>query len=436
MKLIDIVKAANANLLRNKARTILTVIAIIIGSTTLSLTNGIGSGIKSYLTKQVGNLGNNHSLSITAHSQANRPSSSDKGLTKYVPGQKKLAANIGGPGVSLTALTQKDLDKIKSLPGITSVQPDLSVTPDYIASQQQPNSKFQFVLTPVVGNSSLDLSSGQNIDNSQQEAQITIPSDYLGSLNFKSEAAAVGKTVLVGLTDATGQQQQFAAKVVGVQQKTLVGSTSAYANSSFYQALYSFQSQGLPASTKDSYISASAIYKTNLSDAQVNSLKSSLSRDGYDAKTIQDQVGIVFTIIDSVTYVLDGFAAITLLAAAFGIINTLYMSVSERTKEIGLMKALGMSKPKIFLLFSIEAILIGFWGSLIGVGIANLIGRLVNAVSSRGFLKDFTGLHLLSFPWQASAYIIVGIMLIAFLAGSLPARRASRKDPIEALRYE
>jgi putative ABC transport system permease protein len=170
--------------------------------------------------------------------------------------------------------------------------------------------------------------------------------------------------------------------------------------------------------------------------AQINSLKSKLKAQGYDAQTIKDQVSTVFTVINAVTYVLDGFAIITLIAATFGIINTLYMSVQDRTKEIGLMKALGMGKQKIFLLFSIEAVLIGFWGSILGIGFANLVGRLVNNVTSKGFLKDFTGLHLLSFPAMSSFIIVIAIMFIAFLAGTLPARRAANKDPIESLRYE
>ncbi len=168
----------------------------------------------------------------------------------------------------------------------------------------------------------------------------------------------------------------------------------------------------------------------------MQSLKRSLKDKGYDAQTVKDQVSTIFTVITAVTYVFNGFAGITLIAAAYGIVNTLYMSVQERTKEIGLMKALGMGKRKIFTLFSVEAVLIGFWGSILGVGFANIIGRIVNAIVSKGFLKDFTGLQLLSFPFVPSALIVGGIMLIAFLSGTLPARRASQKDPIEALRYE
>jgi len=100
------------------------------------------------------------------------------------------------------------------------------------------------------------------------------------------------------------------------------------------------------------------------------------------------------------------------------------------------MKALGMSPRRIFALFSIEAVLIGFWGSILGVGFAALIGKAVNTIGKHGFLKDFSGLSLLTFPLTTVATVVIGIMLIAFLAGTLPALRASRKDPIEALRYE
>jgi putative ABC transport system permease protein len=144
----------------------------------------------------------------------------------------------------------------------------------------------------------------------------------------------------------------------------------------------------------------------------------------------------VFTALNVIIVVFDMFGVIALLAASFGIVNTLLMSIQERTKEIGLMKALGMSPRRIFTLFSIEAILIGFWGSVLGVGFAALLGKVVNTIGQHGFLKDFTGLSLLTFPLTTIIVVVIGIMLIAFLAGTLPAIRASKKDPIEALRYE
>jgi putative ABC transport system permease protein len=322
------------------------------------------------------------------------------------------------------------------VPNIVSVEPLLTITPDYIAATTNQQNKFQFNLAQTVGSSNLDMSNGSNVDNASPENQITIPSSYVESLGFSSDASALQQSVTIAISDASGNQSVFTATIVGVQQKSLLGSTTAYANKAIFNQLYQFQITGLPQNTVDEYTAVGGVFKANLSDTQIQTIKSALSAEGYDAETVKDQVSTVFTVINSVTYVLDGFAAITLVAAAFGIVNTLYMTVQDRTKEIGLMKALGMGKRRIFLLFSTEAVLIGFWGSMLAIVFANLLGKLINSFTTKGFLKDFTGLQLLSFPAKASAIIVIGIMLIAFLAGTLPARRAARKDPIDALRYE
>ena len=127
---------------------------------------------------------------------------------------------------------------------------------------------------------------------------------------------------------------------------------------------------------------------------------------------------------------------LSLFAACFGIINTLYMSVQERTREIGLMKALGMSKRKIFILFSFEAILIGFLGSLLGIVSAQLLGSGINSIASSGFLEELSGLKLVDISLMTASTISLSIMLVAFIAGTFPAKKAAKLDPIIALRHE
>ncbi|HEU5186968.1 MAG TPA: FtsX-like permease family protein, partial [Candidatus Saccharimonadales bacterium] len=127
---------------------------------------------------------------------------------------------------------------------------------------------------------------------------------------------------------------------------------------------------------------------------------------------------------------------IALVAASFGIINTLLMSVYERTQEIGLMKALGMHRAKVFGLFAIEAALVGFWGSLVAVLAAWGASLLVNNWASASFLKDFEGFVLLAVTPGGAAGVMLLIMALAFVAGTLPAIKASRLNPIEALRSE
>jgi len=134
--------------------------------------------------------------------------------------------------------------------------------------------------------------------------------------------------------------------------------------------------------------------------------------------------------------VMNGFAIIALIAAGFGIVNTLLMSVQERTREIGLMKAMGMGRSRIYALFSMEAVFIGFLGSVIGAAVAIGVGTIANGLVDGTVLADLEGLQVLRFELVPVATIILLVMGIAFLAGTLPARRASRQNPIDALRYE
>jgi putative ABC transport system permease protein len=134
--------------------------------------------------------------------------------------------------------------------------------------------------------------------------------------------------------------------------------------------------------------------------------------------------------------VLNAFAIIALLAASFGIVNTLFISVQERTREIGLVKAMGMGSGKVFGLFSLEAVFIGFLGSAIGVGIGMIAGTTISSVLSGALLADLPGLTIIAFDPLSIAGIILIVMGIAFLAGTLPAARAAKADPVESLRYE
>jgi putative ABC transport system permease protein len=100
------------------------------------------------------------------------------------------------------------------------------------------------------------------------------------------------------------------------------------------------------------------------------------------------------------------------------------------------MKAMGMSRGRIFGLFSIEAAFIGLLGSAIGSGLALGIGSLLSDVLSKTVLVDLPGLNILLFTGESVAGVMLLIMGIAFLSGTLPARKAARLNPIEALRYE
>ncbi|HWZ65457.1 MAG TPA: FtsX-like permease family protein [Patescibacteria group bacterium] len=434
MKFFDLLSTASSNMLRNKVRTILTIVAIFIGTMTLSLTNGVGAGIKSYLTRQVTNLGADNMLVIQHADPSGTNGQPTTDPKKYDPTQKVIASQDRGPGGRQVVMGQKDIEAIKLEPNVLSVQAFRTISPDYIVAS---GDKYQVSVSQQFSTLNLDMVGGRSVDvSSLAPAEVTIPVSFVSPLGFTDSNAALGKIVRIGVTNALGVQSEVTATVVGVQQKSLLGATVSYVNTALANKLYDLQSKGLTIASQNQFPYIVAIMKDGLTEAQVTSLKNDLKSKGYDGSTTKDRVNTIFTVISAITTVFNVFGAITLVAASFGIVNTLLMSVQERTREIGLMKALGMSPRKIFTLFSVEAVLIGFWGSLLGVIVAAVFGNIINSIAAKGFLKDFSGLQLLVFPPMSVLSIVLGIMLIAFLAGTLPAFRASRKNPIEALRYE
>ncbi len=430
MKLTDIILTASSNLTRAKLRSFLTIIAIFIGSLTLTLTNGLGAGISSYIDRQVDSLGAKDILLIQPKAETTTSQNTDD-PPKYDPNRATTNTIFRS---DQPVLTSSDLEKVRSQAGVVSAEPLRSVSANYITRPD--HDKFRVTLSQYIDGTNLDLAAGGGLSNQADHNQILIPLNYINVLGLGSAEQAVGKKVTVAVTNADSQVETREATVVGVLQPSLFATNEASINTAFLNQLHDLQNVGLPAARTDQFPVIFARFPADYNESQITELKRQLTDKGYQASTIEDQIGIVQQVIGGIIGVLNFFAAIALLAASFGIINTLLMAVQERTKEIGLMKAMGMSSGRIFLLFSIEAAMLGFWGSLLGVAVAEVGGRIANQIASQTFLKDLVGLQLLSFPWQSVVGIVGLIMLIAFLAGTLPARRAAKQNPIDALRYE
>lgn len=435
MKLIDIFQTASGNLWQSKLRTFLTVIAVFIGAFTLTLTSGIGAGISEYIDAQVGSIGAKNVLMIVAKTDTDMSISAGTAEPqKYDPEKMTRQQSAERGGMTVTQMTDNDIAKIKAEPGIIDVNPYRNVSISYIYGSS--SQKYLLSVSEYIEGTNVAMNAGLITDNASLEDQLTIPYNYVKSLGFTDYADAIGKTVTLGVPNATGQITEVTAKVVGVPQKSLITSSGGMVNKAFFTKLFNLQNAGLPANTLNRYNQVVAHFDPQYSDSQVTDLKNRLDKLGFVAQTIADTIATIKQIINSIVIVFDIFAVIALLAASFGVINTLLMSVQERTKEIGLMKAMGMSRGRIFSLFSTEAILLGFWGSFLGVIIAMGVGTVANKIAANGFLKDFEGLNLLTFPIDHLVWIVLGIMFVAFLAGTLPARRASGLNPIDALRYE
>jgi len=429
MKAVDIIKTAIGNSFRSRLRTSLTVIAIFIGAFTLTITNGLGAGINNYIDSQVASIGAPDVMNVTKPVEATDDSTGPK---PYEPSDPSEVSS-GRPGGSVLALTDDDLDSIRAIDGITAVEPLVAVSPDYV--EYGDAGKFQLSVSPLSAGVKIELAAGSAFTDGTDENEIVLPTTYIDTLGFSSNKDAVGKTVTIGITNALREQTTVEATVVGVQEPTLFGASPSL-NEPLTTALYDAQNVGIPEDSTNQYGSATAHFDADSTDAQVAQIKRDLVDAGYAGTTVADQIGTFQSVIDGIILVLNAFAVIALLAAGFGIINTLLMSVQERTREIGLMKAMGMSGGRIFALFSTEAVFIGFLGSAIGAGVAMLVGGVISRVLANGLLKDLAGLQILTFTPAAIGTVLLLVMGIAFVAAVLPASRAARQSPIDSLRYE
>jgi putative ABC transport system permease protein len=427
---IDILGTAVSNSLRSKLRTTLTVIAIFIGAFTLTITSAIGTGISNYIDNQVAAVSATDVLSI---SKAAEDAPTDGGPAAYDPDEVTVDGGFEGDGseFSTGVLTAEDLATIAGVDGILDVNAVLQVTPRYI--EYADNGKFELTINPSAALTSPDLAAGSQLDG--DDNQILLVTSYLENLGFDDAEAAVGETITIGIPDQLGEMHEIEALVAGVQNTSLLTSGVGL-NQPLTDELHDLQSTGLPDDAAVGSFIATAHFDPTASAEAIETLQADLTERGYTARTVADQIGLIQTIISGIIGVLNAFAIIALIAAGFGIINTLLMSVQERTREIGLMKAMGMGGGRIYALFSIEAVFIGFLGSVIGAAAAIGVGSIANSFLAGTVLADLEGLEVLRFEPVPVGSIILLVMLIAFLAGTLPARRAARQNPIDALRYE
>lgn len=458
MKTLDIVRRAARSLGNAKTRTVLTSLAIAVGAFTITISLAAGEGAREYADKLINSNVNPRALFIVKDKSLFDGGGTQASLRVYDPDSSKTAR-----GATIKALTQSDIDTLEKRHDIESVTPTYNPTVKYMTFGSN-TKKFAGDITTYNASLITDLADGSLPAKGDQIGadQAVIPESFVQTLidqgvvrnaneliNMKLVLTSSQATVSPSpeaLTKAFAkggqaavealikpQTKEFSFTIRAVSKKSAAALSTANAiqiSPTAARSISEYSTQGTDQYQK--YLGATAVVKQG-NDPQA--IKDSLAKDGFYAQTAKDLQGVIFTVVNTLQGIVLGFGIVALIASVFGIINTQYISVLERTREIGLMKALGMRGRSVSRLFQFEAAWIGFLGGIIGSLIAVTVGTLLNPwITKTVGLSD--GTNLLIFQPIPIAIMIVALILIAMTAGWFPARKAAKLDPIEALRTE
>jgi putative ABC transport system permease protein len=426
MKLWDMLRTANRNLFRNKLRTFLTVIAIFVGSFTLTLTNGLGDGLRTYVENQVKNIDGANVVFVEKKIEAPAEEAPAAGPAEYKEQKTEDGSTALDPNSFTITVPQMEA-ALKDARDVKSITPAYQIQGEYLSLDGE--KKYTVELAMLSEGMTQKTEAGKTIGGSEQ---IVIPLGLARALDSNIESL-VGKTAAVAYKDADKVLKTLKLQIVGVATKGFMANTNSFVDSQTAHLIYSDQQRGQEEAGK---FFRFTVQMASADETAIEELKQKLNGKGFEGTTMADRRKRTYDAIGIFKIGMSLVALIALLAASFGIINTLVIAVLERTKEIGLQKALGMSRGRVFLIFSFESILIGFWGALLGILGGMLVGTIASQYLMRAYAASFEGYTLFVFTLPSIAIVMALVCLIAFFAGVLPAFRASRLNPIEALRYE
>jgi putative ABC transport system permease protein len=405
LRIFQTVPSAFAALRANKGRSVLTTLGIIIGVAAVIAIVALGEGASASVSSQLAGLGTN--------------------LLTIMPGSTRSGGAAAGAG-SATSLKADDADAItQKIQGLNGVSPVVSGNAQIIFGSQNWSTRVQAVSPAYLGINDWKIAQGSAFtdQDNTNASNVAILGQTVASNLFPNGQSPIGQLVRIRNVPFTvvGVLASKGSSGFGDQDDTIMipfrtGQVRLFGSSSINQIVVQVAD-------------ASQINSVNTEIETLLRQRHQLAASASDDFTIRnnsDIISRVSSVSDTLTMLLGGVAAVSLVVGGIGIMNIMLVSVTERTREIGIRLAIGAQPRDVMFQFLVEAVVLSVLGGIVGILIGSLVAVLLPVVAGWATVV----------PWNAIVLAFGVSAAIGMFFGIYPARKASQLDPIVALRYE
>jgi putative ABC transport system permease protein len=406
MNIGNLLKIAYSSIMRNKTRTLLTILGVVIGISSVIAMVSLGQSSQKNINNQVSTMGTNMIMVMRAD-------------------QHKGGVNMGSDNTQ--TLTVSDAEAIRSrCKYVSMVSPMVSASGQTVHGNNNSVGSIQGGSPDILTIRKYELSEGSMFTDEDvtKNAKVCVIGKTVVDNLFTDGEDPLGKTIrfkqiplkVIGILESKGQNQMgqdqddiIIAPYTTVQKRILA--------QTYLQMIFASATSEADADAATEEITQVLRENHKLSDSQDND---------FDVRTQAEMLKMMNSISGYLTYLLAAIASISLIVGGIGIMNIMYVTVTERTKEIGLRMAIGAHSRDILLQFLIESAILSLIGGLIGI----ILGLGISYAGSTLLNWPF----VVSIPAIAASFVVCAATGIFF--GWYPAKKAASLDPITALRYE